>query len=443
MNKNTIIDAIKLVLEQELNNQKLDHFTSSARLNEDLYLDSVQIMQLLVHIELTLGIDIPDAALSNDDVTTVSSLADFLLTQSTSDNGNSSHAPNDIAQVQEEFEDIKVHCFVSCLCESIKANEQVDHRPFYFGVWDAEVLVNQHYQLAYHSDDINHDDFRKWYKKLYGVSVTSWYCETLSKQENLHTLQTLLAQKSESEHIMVMLDMYLLPERENKFNQNPFPHYVMLEETNDPATWFMYDPDFRWEGTQNKNQVIAAIESEAVAGGYIFDSRDITPTNNTVVGEYFLASFNAQNNPMTDKVREVVHAHIDNDNNDTDATQLGEALKQLPVLAIRKYAYEHGFAFFWRDIGFPEAEFEHWCDVIEALVSNYKNIQFRAMKLATEQLSLTNKNALIAEIFMLLDQQDEREFRIKQHLFDVFSQWSALHNLHLYNSQIVAEDATA
>ncbi|MBQ4830735.1 phosphopantetheine-binding protein [Alteromonas sp. MMG017] len=443
MNKNTIIDAIKLVLEQELNNQKLDHFTSSARLNEDLYLDSVQIMQLLVHIELTLGIDIPDAALSNDDVATVSSLADFLLTQSTSDNGNSSHAPNDIAQVQEEFEDIKVHCFVSCLCESIKANEQVDHRPFYFGVWDAEVLVNQHYQLAYHSDDINHDVFREWYKKLYGVSVTSWYCETLSKQENLHTLQTLLAQKSKSEHIMVMLDMYLLPERENKFNQNPFPHYVMLEETNDPATWFMYDPDFRWEGTQNKNQVIAAIESEAVAGGYIFDSRDITPTNNTVVGEYFLASFNAQNNPMTDKVREVVHAHIDNDNNDTDATQLGEALKQLPVLAIRKYAYEHGFAFFWRDIGFPEAEFEHWCDVIEALVSNYKNIQFRAMKLATEQLSLTNKNALIAEIFMLLDQQDEREFRIKQHLFDVFSQWSALHNLHLYNSQIVAEDATA
>ncbi|WOI38321.1 DUF6005 family protein [Alteromonas sp. CI.11.F.A3] len=443
MNKNTIIDAIKLVLEQELNNQKLDHFTSSARLNEDLYLDSVQIMQLLVHIELTLGIDIPDASLSNDDVATVSSLADFLLTQSTSDNGNSSHAPNDIAQAQEEFEDIKVHCFVSCLCESIKANEQVDHRPFYFGVWDAEVLVNQDHHLAYHSDDINHDVFREWYKKLYGVSVTSWYCETLSKQENLHTLQTLLAQKSKSEHIMVMLDMYLLPERENKFNQNPFPHYVMLEETNDPATWFMYDPDFRWEGTQNKNQVIAAIESEAVAGGYIFDSRDITPTNNTVVGEYFLASFNAKNNPMTDKVREVVHAHIDNDNNDTDATQLGEALKQLPVLAIRKYAYEHGFAFFWRDIGFPEAEFEHWCDVIEALVSNYKNIQFRAMKLATEQLSLTNKNALIAEIFMLLDQQDEREFRIKQHLFDVFSQWSALHNLHLNNSQIVAEDATA
>ncbi|MDP2535884.1 DUF6005 family protein [Alteromonas stellipolaris] len=443
MNKNTIIDAIKLILEKELNNQKLHHFTPSARLNEDLYLDSVQIMQLLVHIELTLGIDIPDAALNNDDVATVSSLADFLLTQSNTDTSKSSDATDDLSQAQEEFEDIKVHCFVSCLCESIKVNPNVDHRPFYFGVWDAEVLVNQDHHLAYHSDDINHDDFREWYKKLYGVTVTSWYCETLSKQENLHTLQTLLAQKSESENIMVMLDMYLLPERENKFNQNPFPHYVMLEETNDPETWFMHDPDFRWEGTQSKTQVIAAIESKAVAGGYIFDSRDITPTSNSVIAEYFLASFNDKNNPMTDKVREVVDAHIDTNNSSTDITQLGEALKQLPVLAIRKYAYEHGFAFFWRDIGFPEAEFEHWCDVIEALVSNYKNIQFRAMKLATEQLSLANKNVLITEIYSLIDQQDEREFRIKQHLFNVFSQWSALHKLDLHGSQTITEEATA
>ena len=440
MDKQNIIDAIKLVLEKELSNQKLRDFRPAARLNEDLYLDSVQIMQLLVHIELTLGFDIPDAALSNEDVATVSSLADFLLTQSNTDTSKSGHVPAAIAQAQEEYEDIKVHCFVSCLCESIKANPDVDHRPFYFGVWDAEVLVNQDHHLAYHSDDINHDAFRAWYKKLYGVAVTSWYCETLSKQENLHTLQTLLAQKSESENIMVMLDMYLLPERENKFNQNPFPHYVMLEETNEPETWFMRDPDFRWEGTQRKTQVIAAIESEAVAGGYIFDSSEIIPSSNNVVAEYFLASFNQKNNPMTDKVRQVVDAHIGSNTSSTDISQLSEALKQLPVLAIRKYAYEHGFAFFWRDIGFPEAEFEHWCDVIEALVSNYKNIQFRAMKLATEQLSLADKNALIAEIFSLLDQQDEREFSIKKHLFEVFSQWSSLHQINLHGTQKCVEE---
>ena len=81
--------------------------------------------------------------------------------------------------------------------------------------------------------------------------------------------------------------------------------------------------------------------------------------------------------------------------------------------------------------------------MIEALVSNYKNIQFRAMKLATEQLSLANKNVLITEIYSLIDQQDEREFRIKQHLFNVFSQWSALHKLDLHGSQTITEEATA
>ncbi|CAD5261034.1 Acyl carrier protein [Alteromonas sp. 38] len=440
MDKQNIIDAIKLVLEKELNNQKLRDFRPAARLNEDLYLDSVQIMQLLVHIELTLGIDIPDAALSNEDVATVSSLADFLLSQSNGRTNETSNATNEVTEVQEEFEDIKVHCFVSCLCESIKADPRVDHRPFYFGVWDAEVLISNDHHLAYHSDDINHDEFRAWYKKIYGVSVTPWYCETLSKQENLHTLQTLLAQKSESENIMVMLDMYLLPERENKFNQNPFPHYVMLEETREPEIWFMHDPDFRWEGTQNKSQVIAAIESKAVAGGYIFDSSKITPSKNSVIADYFLTCFNANHNPMTDKVRDVVHAHIDTKNSATDITQLGEALKQLPVLAIRKYAYEHGFAFFWRDIGFPEEEFEYWCDVIEALVSNYKNIHFRAMKLASEQPSPAHKKALIEEILLLLDQQDEREYSIKKHLFEVFSQWSSLHQINLHGTQKRVEE---
>lgn len=425
MKKSHAVSAIRHILDQELHNQKLDKFSESARLNEDLYLDSVLLMQLLLHLELSLGVEIPDTVLSKEDFATVSSLADFLMTQA--DETTIPNAPQ--APRVEEFDDIKVHCFVSCLCESIKANPSVDHRPFYFGVWDSEVLINEKWQLAYHSDEINHDEFRIWYKRMYGISVMPWYQKALSKKENLKTLLTLIERKSESQHIMVMLDMFLLPERENKFNQNPFPHYVMLEKTDDPDIWFMHDPDFRWQGHQNKAQVMTAIASEAVAGGYIFDSSHIQASTRCVIRDYFLASFQPNTNPMTDAVRNIFQVHVDTDPSSPCIAGLSDALKQLPVLAIRKYAYEHGFAFFWRDIGFPDAEFEFWCDVIEELVSGYKAIQFRAMKFTSGQLTPADNTALVQETFALLDSQDEREFRIKRHLYRVFEQWCHIHQL--------------
>lgn len=423
MTKSHAVSAIRHILDQELHSTKLHKFSESARLNEDLYLDSVLLMQLLINLELSLGVEIPDTVLSKEDFATVSSLADFLMAQA----GETTISDAPEAARVEEFDDIKVHCFVSCLCESIKANPSVDHRPFYFGVWDSEVLINEKGQLAYHSDEINHDEFRIWYKRMYGVSVMPWYQETLSKEENLKTLLALIERKSESQHIMVMLDMFLLPERENKFNQNPFPHYVMLEKTDDPDIWFMHDPDFRWQGPQNKAQVIAAIASEAVAGGYIFDSSHIQASTLGVIRDYFLASFKPNFNPMTDTVRKIVRAHVASDSPGLCIIGLSDAVKQLPVLAIRKYAYEHAFAFFWRDIGFPEAEFEFWCDEIEALVSGYKAIQFRAMKLATGHLTQADITAIAQEAFVLLDKQDECEFRIKRQLYRVFEQWCQKH----------------
>lgn len=438
MNKNTVITAISQVLQEELQCQYLHRFSTSARLNEDLYLDSVLLMQLLLHLELSLAIPVPDSALKQEDFATVDSLASFLLQQSESAQP-SAHAP---AEPQDEFEDIKVHCFVSCLCEIIKADERVDHRPFYFGVWDAEVLIDEQSCLAYHGPGINHDFFRTWYQRIYGVAVNAWYRPELSKARNLEILQSLLRQKTASQQLMVMLDMYLLPERENKFNQNPFPHYVMLAETDDPEQWFMYDPDFRWEGVQQKAQVLNAIASDAVAGGYMFDSNDIKPASNAVIADYFQACFIRQRNPMTDSVREIVQRHERTASESPALSNLGKALKQLPVLAIRKYAYEHGFAFFWLDIGFPEPEFEAWCDVIEDLVSSYKKIQYRAMKLATGQLSVTAQTQLFSEIYQLLDAQDTLEFRIKERLYQVFELWCEKNQLLTHKQPSIVQEVS-
>ncbi|AWB66127.1 phosphopantetheine-binding protein [Saccharobesus litoralis] len=439
MQDSEIIQAIHDVLAYELNIANIDAFSATARLNEDLYLDSVLVLQLLIGLELKLDFNVPDDALDAKDFATVATLTDFLkgkiqgdapLAESTQQN-----------QETEEFEDIKVHCFVSCLCECIKAHDLVDHRPFYFGVWDADVVVDSQYQINYHAEGLNHDFFRLWFQKLYGVEVKPWYKAHSSKSDNIATLTSLLDNKTASQNIMVMLDMFRLPERENKFNQNPFPHYVMLENTQDPSKLFMWDPDFRWEGEQDKQQVLHAIESDAVAGGYLFDSQHIKPSEKASISEYFIACFKPDSNPMTDAVRKIIHAHT-KPATGLNASALTQALTQLPVLAIRKYAYEHGLAFFMLELGLDFAEFEDWCDVIEELVSSYKHIQFRAMKIAsnvTEGMSIENaeNKVLLSEIEEILNQQDKREFSIKQRLTSLYQQW--LQHNGLTKKQTMAE----
>ncbi|WPK13106.1 DUF6005 family protein [Lysinibacillus louembei] len=315
---------------------------------------------------------------------------------------------------------IKVHCFVSCVCEVIKKTQGVDHRPYYFGVWDADFDVLENGVLTYHSDRIEHHFFKTWYEMLYGIKLYQWYDEEQSKEQNVNRLLDLLENKTASQHVMVMLDLSMLPERENKFHQRPFPHYVMLETTENDAEWFMYDPDFRWEGVLPKNRIIAAIQEPTVKGGYYFDAeRVIAPTTETVEA-YFNTCIKLHSNPMTEAVTDIIKMHIEGRGN---IVKLPNALKQLPVLAIRKYAYEHAFAFFWEALGREETGFEAWCNEIERLVNGYTTIQYRAMKLA-----MTQDLAVAEDIFAKLEEQNLLEFRIKQGLQECFHAWLTLQN---------------
>ncbi len=315
---------------------------------------------------------------------------------------------------------IKVHCFVSCVCEVIKRTPGVDHRPFYFGVWDADFSVSDRFVISYHSEHTNHDFFKTWYRLLYGVEIREWYDKALSKADNLQTLVELVENRPEHRNIMVMLDMYHLPERENKFSQNPFPHYVMLQATEDPDEWLMLDPDFRWEGRLPKAKILNAVAQPTVAGGYYFDGIQITHTPTETIQAYFALCMKRQENPFTQAIRQVVAAHVAGEQGVT-LGDLERALREIPVLSIRKYAYEHAYAWFWEALGLPPEEFEAWCDVIERLVKTYKLIQYRAMK-----LSLTGNLTLLDGLYSLLDQQDRTEFEIKDKLQALFEQWSQL-----------------
>lgn len=319
---------------------------------------------------------------------------------------------------------IKVHCFVSCVCELIKRTPGVDHRPFYFGVWDADFSVDSQFVLSYHSPHTRHDQFREWYRLLYGVRIEPWYDHEQSKEANIRRLESLVEHRPADRQVMVMLDLYRLPERENKFHQNPFPHYVLLEATDDRDQWFMSDPDFRWEGVLPKARILESVRSPAAAGGFWFDGLDIRHTPAETVAAYFAQCMKTDNNPFTDALRQILRAHTG-----PDAVQplgnLPRAFREIPVMAIRKYAYEHAFAWLLEDRGHT-AESDPWfealCEDIDRLVKTYTQVQYRALK-----LEMSGNLALLASVEQLLDEQDQREFAIKESLQGLFREWQQQH----------------
>lgn len=410
--KEQIVDSIFKVLGDKMENAHLSNFHSDARLREDLAVDSSLVLQLLMFLELDFGLEISESALMDQDFETVRAVAKILY--------DAQPVP-DTGKPLEVYEDVKIHCVASSMGEIIKRNPELDHRILYFGVWDSEVIVNDHCVLSYHSETISHQFFVDWFQKLYGMKMQSWYKAELGKEKNIEKLVSLVENRTEDQHIMVMLDMYVLPERVNEFNKDPFPHYLMLGPTRNPEEWMVYDPDYRWEGVVKKERILNAVRRPTVAGGYIFSDKDARPCRPQDIRAYYEACMLLNRNPMTDAAREILTAHLegkDQQGRPLELSQTGKALEELPILAVRKYAYEHGMAFFWRELLLPEEEFDTWCDVIDALAKTYKLVQFQAMK-----LSATGNRELAEKIYSLLDQQDEREFQIKKRLQEVFTLW--------------------
>lgn len=413
MTKEQIVEAIFKVLSENMAHPNMDKFHSDARLLEDLALDSSMVLQMLMLLEVEHDIAIDESALMNEDFETVRAVANTLY--------QGQNLPK-YEKGLEVYEDVKIHCVASNLAEIVKRFPELDHRILYFAVSDANACINDRYVLTYHDENINHDIFFDWYERLYGMPISAWYDKQASKEDNLAKLENLVENRQPGQHIMVMLDMFHLPERENEFNKDPFPHYVMLGPTNNPDLWFMYDPDYRWEGIFRKDRILNAVSQPTVSGGYLFSEVGARPTPAEEVNAFFEASVVRDVNPVTDMIREIIQAHINGEDKNGEPLPLDNlirAVEEIPVMSPRKYAYEHGFAFFWRELGLPEPEFDDWCDVIDELAKNYKLIQFNAMK-----LSVTKNEAFGEKLFQLLDQQDEREFRLKQRLIEVKDIWA-------------------
>ena len=417
-----VIAAIETVLRDRLANRHMAKFGPDAALGRDLALDSLMTMNLLLHLETDHGLVAPETAIATRAAETVSEFAGLFLTDADAAEPEPApvtprRAPDEAARREgvhgEDYVEIKVHCFVSCVADAIKRVPGLDHRPLFFGVWDAPFIATDA-AIRYHEPGMDQEFFRVWSERLYGLRIHPWYDAGASKAENIATMRELLAARTAEQDVMVMLDMYHLPERENLFNKNPFPHFLLLELTDDPEILLMRDVDYRWEGPMARRKVEAAIDQPSVAGGYLVDRSHAVPPSPDDLTAYFEATFRHERNPLIDAVRRVVDHHVKRG----ELGSLAKAVSDLPLLGVRKYGYEHGLAFFWRALQRDTASFEAWCDEIEALIQGLRTLNFELLK-----LSRLGDGARVGIVHGLLDQLDARETRIKDATAEAFAAW--------------------
>ncbi|KIC20024.1 DUF6005 family protein [Leisingera sp. ANG-Vp] len=410
MTYESILSAIRMTLEGPLANEHMALFRPEAVLNDELHLDSVILINLMLHLETDHGIEVPEREFSKDDFATVDGLIRMLLGQKPGQTASTDETPAP--------SEITVHCFVSCMCAAIRRHEQLNFRPFHFGTWDSSFAVTPEMRLSYHSEEMTQDLYARWVERLYNIQVREWYDHGKSKDENLAHFERLLSTKTDDEQLVVFLDMYHLPERENKYNQNPFPHFVIIELTDDPDVWHLYDPDYRWRGDLPRETILNAMAQPTVAGGYTVNSGKARAPHPEDLADYFHETFRAGDNVLTSALRRIFEYHC---LPEQPLQGLKDAIREMPVLSLRKYAYEHAFAFFWQELDTAFEDFDAECDRVEALCEGFRKLHYLAARAAH-----TQDRSLIPDLFAALDALDELEFSIKSALKAQFDGWCAV-----------------
>ncbi|MFC4098561.1 DUF6005 family protein [Paenibacillus xanthanilyticus] len=321
---------------------------------------------------------------------------------------------------------IKVHCLVSCLCEIIKRRGKVDqppqglsvdHRPYYFGVWDSAFDVTEQGAITYYSARTSHDHFIDWYRRFFGVAITEWYDYDRPKADNAAVFTELVDNLGEHQHVIVQIDMSLMPERENKFAQKPFPHFLMIYKTDNPDEWFMFDPDFRWEGVMPKARVIEAFAGNADGGGYLVDSSRIQQPSPQIIAALYEETMRKDANELTARLRDIVISMAEGAGG-RDISMLLPAVKQLNIIVIRKYSYDYALMFFRDQLGLSEENYEAWCQQIRDLIQVFNSLQYLAVK-----CSMTGNREHLPQIMAYLDQADAIEFAIKAEIDRQYRLW--------------------
>ncbi|KUP06133.1 acyl carrier protein [Bacillus coahuilensis p1.1.43] len=79
MSRKQLLSLLYDIMNTQMELSAIESFSEEARLNEDLYLDSIMLLELLLHLEMEGGFQIPDEDIKPKNFQTVGSLVDFLL----------------------------------------------------------------------------------------------------------------------------------------------------------------------------------------------------------------------------------------------------------------------------------------------------------------------------------------------------------------------------
>lgn len=79
MTRSELLGVIRAVLSETMALPQLSELGEDARLQDQVGLDSVRVLELLVHLELEHGLTLPEAAALERQDGTLGALADFLV----------------------------------------------------------------------------------------------------------------------------------------------------------------------------------------------------------------------------------------------------------------------------------------------------------------------------------------------------------------------------
>jgi len=78
MRREALKNAVLKIMIEKMELKNVTHLEETMRLNQDLYIDSVMMLQLIVYIEMDLKLCVPEDEVDPKAFLTVGSLLDFM-----------------------------------------------------------------------------------------------------------------------------------------------------------------------------------------------------------------------------------------------------------------------------------------------------------------------------------------------------------------------------
>jgi len=78
MSREMLKEAVLSIMREKMELKNVTHLEETMRLNKDLYIDSVMMLQLIVYIEMDLKLCVPEDEIDPKAFLTVGSLLDFM-----------------------------------------------------------------------------------------------------------------------------------------------------------------------------------------------------------------------------------------------------------------------------------------------------------------------------------------------------------------------------